>query len=73
MGYISGMAMGYMIQSFLEENGIYTEENYKKAYKECKNRCHKISNGTGRATRHRYYDSEILPVLMDWYKSQKLS
>lgn len=55
MGYISGMAMGNIIQMFLMENDLYTPENYKSAYKECKDRCHKTTNGSGHATRHRYY------------------
>lgn len=69
MAYISGMAMGNIVQKFLNERGIYTPENYKKAYNACSVRCHKISSGTGKGTRHRYYDSEILPILIDWYKS----
>lgn len=69
MGYISGMAMGNIIQKFLEEINIYTHENYKSAYNACKLRCHKISSGTGKGTRHKYYDSEILQILTDWHKS----
>lgn len=69
MGYISGMAMRNIIQKFLEERNIYTPENYKSAYNACKLRCHKISSGTGKGTRHKYYDSEILPILTDWHKS----
>lgn len=69
MGYISGMAMGNIIYKFLEERNIYTPENYKSAYNACKLRCHKISSGTGKGTRHKYYDSEILPILTDWHKS----
>ena len=68
MGYISGMAMGHLIQQFLVENNLYTSENYKSAYKNCKERCHKITNGNGGSTRHRYYDSEIIPILIDWKK-----
>ena len=69
MAYISGMAMGNIVQKFLTENGIYTPDNYKKAYNAYKLRCHKISSGSGKATRHKYYDSEIMPILIDWYKS----
>lgn len=69
MGYISGMAMGNIIQKFLEERNVYTPENYKSAYNACKLRCHKISSGNGKATRYRYYDGEIEPILIDWYKS----
>lgn len=63
------MAMGNIIYKFLEERNIYTPENYKSAYNACKLRCHKISSGTGKGTRHKYYDSEILPILTDWHKS----
>jgi hypothetical protein len=66
MGYISGMAMGNIIQNYLTENNLYSQENYKSAYKSCKDRCHKITTGAGKATRHRYYDSEIIPILIDW-------
>lgn len=69
MGYISGMAMGNIIQKFLEERNIYTPGNYKSAYNACKLNCHKISSGTGKSTRYKYYDSEILPILTDWSKS----
>ena len=69
MGYISGMAMGNIVQKFLEERNIYNHKNYKNAYNACKMRCHKISSGNGKATRHRYYDGEIEPILIDWYKS----
>lgn len=69
MGYISGMAMGNIVQRFLEERNIYNQENYKNAYNACKMRCHRLSSGCGKATRYRYYDSEIEPILIDWYKS----
>lgn len=65
MGYISGMTMGNIIQDFLIDNDLYTPENYRKAYKECKSRCHKITSGSGHATRHMYYAGEVLPILRE--------
>jgi hypothetical protein len=69
MGYISGITMGKIIRKFLAENNLYTQENYKSAYKACQERCHKISDSTGKG--YCYYDSEIIPILIDCLRKNK--
>ena len=72
MNYISGFAMGNIIQSFLLENDIYTPENYKSAYACCKQKCNKTENGIGHAKRYRYWKDDIMPVLRNWLDKERL-
>ena len=66
MNYISGFAMGNIIQSFLLETDIYTPENYKSDYAGGKQKCNKTENGIGHAKRYRYCKDDIMLVLRNW-------
>ncbi len=66
MDFVSGMAMGNMVQKYLEDNKIYTMKNYRSAYRTVKNKALKIKNGAGKATRYFYYEEDVTNILNDW-------
>lgn len=66
MDFISGMAMGNMVQKYLEDNKIYTMKNYRSAYSAVKNKALKIKNGAGKATRYFYYEEDVTNILDGW-------
>lgn len=68
MDFISGMVMGNIVQKYLENNKIYTMENYRSAYRAVKNKDIKIKNGSGKATRYLYYEEDVVSILDDWKK-----
>lgn len=66
MDFISGMAMGNMVQKYLEDNKIYNMKNYRSAHRAVKTQALKIKNGAGKATRYFYYEEDVTSILDVW-------